>query len=121
MNHPSISVEIMPQSLPLAISLTLSAAALVIAASISDDAQVASVQRSVTSGQSMGLPIKCTETSLERQYLAGNGEPAKSGTAKKNRQPLDIRPEVDREEKAGGNSSTDRDRGSQRKVRRALA
>jgi hypothetical protein len=28
---------------------------------------------------------------------------------------------VDREEKAGGNSSTDRDRGSQRKVRRALA
>jgi hypothetical protein len=124
MNHPSTSVKIMPQFLLIAIGLTLTlniAALMKAAAFISGDAQAASVHHSTILRQSVGVRIKCAETSIERQYLAGNGEPAKSGTAKKNRQRLDIRPEVDREEKAGGSSSTDRDQGSQRKVRRALA
>jgi hypothetical protein len=120
MNYPSISVKIMSQSLPIAIG-TLSITALIIAASISDDARETSVQRSITQEQSVGTQIRCAETSIERQYPAGTGESGKSGTAKKNRQRLDMRPEVDREEKAGGSSSTDRDQGSQRKVRRALA
>ena len=121
MNHPSISMKIMPQSLTITFGLTLNITALIIAASLSYDAQAASVQRSIPQKRSMSTQTKCAETSIERQYPVGNGESGKSGAPKKTRQRMDIRPEVDREDKAGGSSSTDRDRGSQRRVRRALA
>ncbi len=83
-------------------------------------AQTAS-ESSITSGLSMSAQIRYAETSIERQPSAGKGEPAKSGAGNKNSQRLDRRQEMNREEKAGGSSSTDRNQGSQRKIRRALA
>jgi hypothetical protein len=78
---------------------------------------------SITSGLSLSMSAQIwyAETSIERQPPVGKGEPAKSGAGKKNSQRLDRKQEMNREEKAGESSSTDRNQGSQRKIRRALA
>jgi hypothetical protein len=120
MNHPAIFVKTMPLSLSITIGLTLNAAALIIAVSMSGTAHAQTApESSITSGLYMSAQIRYAETSIERQPSAGKGEPAKSGAGNKNSQRLDRRQEMNREEKAGGSSSTDQ--GSQRKIRRALA
>ncbi len=122
MNHPAIFGKTMPLSLPITIGLTLNAAALIIAVSMSGTAHAQTApEGSITSGLSMSVQIRYAETSIERQPPVGKGEPAKSGAGKKNSQRLDRRQEMNREEKAGGSSSTDRNQGSQQKIRRALA
>jgi hypothetical protein len=122
MNHPAIFVKTTSLSLPITIGLTLNGAALIIAVSMSGAAHAQMApEGSITSGLSMSAQIRYAETSIERQPSVGKGEPAKSGAGKKNSQRLDRRQEMNREEKAGGNSSTDRNQGSQRKIRRALA
>jgi hypothetical protein len=122
MNHPAIFVKTMPLSLSITIGLTLNAAALIIAVSMSGTAHAQTApESSITSGLSMSAQIRYAETSIERQPSAGKGEPAKSGAGNKNSQRLDRRQEMNQEEKAGGSSSTDRNQGSQRKIRRALA
>ncbi|HTJ55850.1 MAG TPA: hypothetical protein VL380_10615 [Nitrosospira sp.] len=94
---------------------------LIIAVSMSGTAHAQTTPEGITSGLSMSAQIWYAETSIERQPPVGKGEPAKSGAGKKNSQRLDRRQEMNREEKAGGSSSTDRNQGSQRKIRRALA
>ncbi len=123
MNHSFLSVKTMPQLLPMTAGRALSVAALIITVSMSctAHAQPPSSGDSITSEQSMSMQIRYAENSRERQHPAENREAAKSGAVKKDPQRLDTRQEMDREEKAGGNSSTGRDPGSQRKVRRALA
>jgi hypothetical protein len=124
MNLPAIFVKTMPLSLPITIGLTLNAAALITAVSMSGTAHAQTApEGSITSGLSLSMSaqIRYAETSIERQPPVGKGEPAKSGAGKKNSQRLDRRQEMNREEKAGGSSSTDRNQGSQRKIRRALA
>lgn len=129
MNYPSISRQTMPRCRLIAAGLTFSAAALILILSASSivhaqelQAQGTPVQRSVaTSGQSRGAQIRHSKTSMERQHRIGVGEPARRGAVKKNPQRSHTRQEMDQEEKAGAESSTDRDQGNQRKARRALA
>jgi hypothetical protein len=124
MNHPAIFVKTMLLSLPITIGLTLNAAVLIIAVSMSGTAHAQTApEGSITSGLSlsMGAQVRYAETSIGRQPPVGKGEPAKSGAGKKNSQRLDRRQEMNREEKAGASSSTDRNQGSQRKIWRALA
>jgi hypothetical protein len=121
MNYPSISGKSQPQFLPKAIGLAFGIPALIwiLSASGMVHAGTAAARDSAASGRYAGSQIRYSETSMESRHRVN--VPAKSGVVKKNPQPSNIKQEMDREEKTAPGSSTGRDQGNQRKVRRALA